>query len=204
MKNKALVILYPGFSLYEINCLTSYLTISLEEKDTWIIETAASTKDPIISEDNFSVNPNLIFEEVEINDYKLIILPGIIDYTKVINDTKLINFLKKLNTDTRPLISSISSSPIILAKAGLLKDVQFTAGLYEETIESFPDLSTNQLTRTPVYYDRENNIITAIGFAFREFAIETLKALNYDVQDTLFSGTLLKKYSKEELTYRMN
>ncbi|ARQ04483.1 DJ-1/PfpI family protein [Macrococcoides caseolyticum] len=204
MKNKALVILYPGFSLYEINCLTSYLTISLNEEESWLIETSASSMKPVISEDYFSVNPTKSFDEVDINDYKLIILPGIIDYTKAIDDIVLIDFLSKLNTTNRPLIASISSSPILLAKAGLLRNVQFTAGLFEETINDFTYLSSDQLTRTPVHFDKENQIITAIGFAFREFAIETLRALNFDVQNTLFSGTLIKKYSKEELTYRLN
>ncbi|WP_414051424.1 DJ-1/PfpI family protein [Macrococcus animalis] len=204
MKNKALVILYPGFSLYEINCLTSYLTISLNEEESWLIETSASSMKPVISEDYFSVNPTQSFDEVDINDYKLIILPGIIDYTKAIDDIVLIDFLSKLNTTNRPLIASISSSPILLAKAGLLRNVQFTAGLFEETIDDFTYLSSDQLTRTPVHFDKENQIITAIGFAFREFAIETLRALNFDVQNTLFSGTLIKKYSKEELTYRLN
>nr|WP_165983254.1 DJ-1/PfpI family protein [Macrococcus goetzii] len=204
MKNKALVILYPGFSLYEINCLTSYLTISLNEEESWLIETSASSMKPVISEDYFSVNPTKSFDEVNINDYKLIILPGIIDYTKAIDDLVLIDFLSKLNTTNRPLIASISSSPILLAKAGLLNNVQFTAGLFEETIDEFPYLSSDQLTRTPVHFNKENQIITAIGFAFREFAIETIKALNIEISNNAFSGTLLKQYSKKELTYRMS
>lgn len=179
MKNKALVILYPGFSLYEIHCLTSYLTISLNEEESWLIETSASSMKPVISEDYFSVNPTKSFDEVDINDYKLIILPGIIDYTKAIDDIVLIDFLSKLNTTNRPLIASISSSPILLAKAGLLRNVQFTAGLFEETINDFTYLSSDQLTRTPVHFDKENQIITAIGFAFREFAIETLRAFKF-------------------------
>ncbi|MGV2927638.1 DJ-1/PfpI family protein [Macrococcus capreoli] len=201
--NKALVILYPGFSLYEINCLTSYLTINLYDDDAWKIDTVSSTLEPVTSEDHFSVNPNKVFDEIDILDYRLIILPGIIDYTKIIDDEKIISFIKKLNVTPRPLIASISSSPILLAKGGILKDVKFTAGLYEETLESYPYLSKQQLTRTPVHYDKEHQIITAIGFAFREFAIEVLRALDYKVKDTLFSGTLIKKYSKEDLTYRM-
>lgn len=202
--NKALVITYPGFSLYEITCLTSYLTISLSNDNTWEIDKVSNNLEPVISEDYFSVNPNKVFNEININDYQLIILPGIIDYTKVIDDENLINFIKRLNTTPRPLIASISSSPILLAKSGILNGVKFTAGLYEETLEEYPYLSKDQLTRTPVYYDKSHQIITAIGFAYREFAIEVLKALNYDVQDTLFSGTLIRKYTKEDLTYRMN
>ena len=105
----------------------------------------------------------------------------------------------------RPLISSISASPMLLAKVGILKTVKFTSGLFEEMLDEFDYFQKENLVREPLVYDEEHNILTAINFAFREFAIESAKLLGFDVNDHMFSGPRKQpSYSDEELTFYMN
>lgn len=206
MKKKALILIYEGFSLYEINCLTAYLTINQPENENWILDKVSFDMNPVESEDQFKVLPDLTFDEVIISNYSVIILPGIIDFRIPLDNQNIIDFLRSLkNKSNRPLISSISSSPILLAKAGLLENVKYTGGLFEEVIDKYDFLERANLTRTPIHYDKEANIITAIGFAFREFAIETAKHLNMEVSDNFFKGIdPTKEYTAKDFTYYIN
>lgn len=167
--------------------------------------TAGATLEPYKSEDNFLVTPRVKYSQVSVSDYNLIVLPGIIDPYKVIGIKDNIDFLATLKEKDRPLISAISASPILLAKAGLLKNVKFTAGLFEETIDEFSFIPKENIVREPIFYDKEHNILTAIGFAQREFAVKTMQLLGYSIPDQAMSGIRKDRpYTKEELTFHMN
>ena len=50
---------------------------------------------------------------------------------------------------------------------------------------------------------KDRNIITAIGFAFREFAEETIRSLGIDpLENGLFRG-MERIWTEEELTFQM-
>ena len=167
-KKKALVLIYQGMSLSEINLLTNFLTIYQPIEEEWQIDTVGAEREPYETEDQFLVTPKMIFDEINFADYEIIILPGIINPYPVAEDQRVIDFLKPLATmKKRPLISSMSSSPMLLAKAGVLKNVKFSSGLFEETLNEFDYLEKENIVRQPLVYDEKYNIITAIGFAFR-------------------------------------
>ena len=71
-KTKYAVLIYPEFSLQEITCITSCLTVWFGEK----IDIIASEKKAYTSEDGFSVIPNKTVDEAEPSDYVCLILPG--------------------------------------------------------------------------------------------------------------------------------
>ena len=73
-KKKYAVLLYPDFSLQEITCLTSALTVWFGEA----IDVIASESKPYASEDGFSITPTKTVDEVEPADYACVILPGTI------------------------------------------------------------------------------------------------------------------------------
>lgn len=203
-KRKALVLIYDGLSISEITLLTNYLTIYQPIEDEWQIDTVGAEKKSYQSEDQFLLTPKLIFSEIDFNNYKIVILPGIINPYPIADDQRVIDFLKPLaKIKNRPLISSMSSSPMLLAKAGVLEGVKFTSGLFEETLDEFDYLEKENIVRQPIYYDEEHNILTAIGFAFREFAIESARILGFDVGDKMFSGVRDRPYTEEELTFYM-
>src|SRR5699024_780497 len=207
MKRKALVFLYEGISLFEITQLTAFLTSYQTVELEWILDTVSSEKKLIRSEDNFNLLPDYTFGEIDYTEYELIILSGIIEFRKVINDERFIKALGELKTisSDRPLIAAISAAPILMAKAGLLDSCQFTCGLFEEDIDAHSFIKQENIVRKPIVYDEKNNILTAIGFASRNFAIETARLLGYNLSDDAFIGADKDRiYTPEELTFFRN
>ena len=101
--------------MQEITTLTSCLKIWFGRD----IDYLGSEMKIYKSEEGFQVTPTKIFNEVNLDEYNCVILPGIINPLPALYDDKLINFLSGLkNRDI--LIGAISSSPILLAKAGIL------------------------------------------------------------------------------------
>lgn len=193
MSTKYAVLIYPNFSLQEITCLTSCLTVWFEEK----IDIIASEKKLYTSEDGFSVMPDKTVDEAEISDYKCVILPGTIFPLVPLYDDKLIDFLKRgKNTDT--LIAAISSSPILLSKAGILEGKDFTSGYFMQMADTFPFVDKKHFIHKPVVED--GNVITGIGMFFREFAEKVLCRLGYDVGNN-FMDSGYREFSEEELTF---
>lgn len=192
---KSAVMIYPHFSLQEITCLTSCLTIWYERE----ITVFASSKDIMKSEEGFQVVADKTFDEFIPDDYDCLILPGIINPLPALFDRKNIEFLSSL-AGKDIIIASISSSPLLLAKAGLLEHCRFTCGLFDEMIQYFDFVPEQNVSHTPVC--RDKNIITAIGFAFREFAVEVLRAVGIDCDDTILQS-VTREYSEEELTFKM-
>ena len=64
--------------------------------------------------------------------------------------------------------------------------------------EVFPFIKTGNFVHRPVLED--GNVITAIGFAFREFAGRVLKRLGYDPGEG-FMEPVTRDYTEEELTF---
>ncbi len=193
MSKKYAVLIYPNFSLQEITCLTSCLTVWFEEK----IDIIASEKKLYTSEDGFSVMPDKTVDEVSVSDYDCLILPGTIFPLQPLYDEKLIDFLKQgKNADT--LIAAISSSPILLSKAELLEGKNFTAGFFMQMAETFSFVEKEHFVHKPVVED--GNVITGIGMFYREFAERVLNCLGYDVGDH-FIDTSGQEFTEEELTF---
>lgn len=190
---KIAVIIYPHFSLQEITTLTSCLKLWFDKEIDFLGSELIIYK----SEEGFQVTPTKTFNEVNLEDYSCIILPGIINPLPALYDNLLISFLSGLkNRDI--IIASISSSPLLLAKAGLLNDTKFTAGIFMEMVDIFSFIKKENYINQPIVKDK--NIITAIGFAFREFAEQVLSELGFDVGES-FMLPVTKEYTKEELTF---
>lgn len=204
--NKALCLIYEGMSLSEINLLTNYLTIYQPINQEWTIDTVGAEKTIYSTEDQFLVTPKKTFDEIEFKDYKVIILPGIINPYPVADDDRVIEFLQPLaKMKNRPLITAMSSAPMLLAKSGVLDNVQFTSGLFEETLNEFDFFQKENIVRQPWFYDEEHRILTAFNIAFREFAIESAKLLGFEISQEMFSGPRKDRpYTEEELTFYMN
>lgn len=190
---KIAVLLYPHFSLQEISTLTSTLVIWFGEK----LDFVGSELIPYPSEDGFLVVPTKKFSEVNANDYDCLILPGIMNPLPAMYDNNIIEFLSGIEKEDL-LIAAISSSPLLLAKSGKLIDRKFTAGIFMQMTEVFSFIQKENFVHQPIVEDK--NYITAIGFAFREFAQLVLERLGYDVgQNYMFP--VIKEYKEEELTF---
>ena len=167
---KVLCVIYPNFSLYEIASLTSTLALSFDIT----IDYVASDHSMVVSEDGLPCLPTKTFDQVRIEEYSCVILPGMVNIGPALQDEKLISFLRDLG-EQDILIAAISSAPLLLAKAGLLKDTKFTGGIWQNFFDYFEFLPRENFQPKLVVQDKQ--IITAIGFAHQEFARKVILSI---------------------------
>ncbi len=191
---KAAVMLYPLFSMQEISCTTELFKFYDKE-----IVTFSAGREAVKSEDGFTVLPDKSFEDFCREDFDCLILPGIWEPLPVMLDERNIRFLRQFCGDESIVIAAISSSPLLLGKAGLLEGRRFTHGLFEEFLDAFPVVPREGVVRT--YLVEDGNLITAHGGAFREFASATGRRVGIDCPDTVFSGMAGEEYTEEDFIF---
>lgn len=190
---KFAVLLYPDFSLQEITCLTSALTVWFGEKIDYI----ASENKEYLSEEGLCVIPTKTTADADITDYDCVILPGTINPLPALFDEKLIEFIKSGN-DSDIVFAAISSSPILLSKAGILAGKKFTSGFFMQMADTFDFVEKDNFIHKGIVED--GNVITGIGMFFREFAEAVLRKYGYDIGDR-FMRDSPDEYREEELTF---
>ena len=193
---KVLCIIYPNFSLYEITALTSTLALSFDIT----IDYAASDHSMVASEDGLPCQPTKKLDQVRIDEYSCVILPGMVNIGPALQDEKLISFLRDLG-EQDILIAAISSAPLLLAKAGLLKDTKFTGGIWQNFFDYFEFLPRENFQ--PKVLVQEKQIITAIGFAHQEFARKVILSLGLaENTDNYFKEQ--NEYAEEDLIFTLS
>lgn len=193
---KVLCLIYPNFSLYEITALTSTLALSFDVT----IDYAASDHSMVVSEDGLLCQPTKTLDQICIEEYSCVILPGMVNIGPALQDEKLISFLKDLG-EQDILIAAISSAPLLLAKAGLLKDTKFTGGIWQNFFDYFEFLPRENFQPKVLVQDKQ--IITAIGFAHQEFARRVILSLGLaENTDNYFKEQ--NDYAEEDLIFTLS
>ena len=193
---KVLCIIYPNFSLYEITTLTSTLALSFGVT----IDYVASEHSIVISEDGLPCQPTKTLDQIRIEEYSCVILPGMVNIGPALQDEKLISFLRELG-EQDVLIAAISSAPLLLAKAGLLKDTKFTGGIWQNFFDYFEFLPRENVQPKVLVQDKQ--IITAIGFAHQEFARKVILSLGLaENTDNYFKEK--NEHSEEDLLFTLS
>lgn len=146
---KILVPLADGFE--EIEAVT---IIDILRRAGMETVTAALKSNPVKGSHNISINADKIFDENE--DFDIIALPGGMPGSDNLkNDIRIINIIKKISK-SGGITAAICAAPIVLSKAGVLKDKKFTCYPgYEE------EISEGKFINEPVVSD--GLIITAKG-----------------------------------------
>ena len=193
---KVLCIIYPNFSLYEITALTSTLALSFDIT----IDYVASDYSIVISEDGLPCQPTKTLDQICIEEYSCIILPGMVNIGPALQDEKLISFLRSLD-EQDILIAAVSSAPLLLAKAGLLNDTKFTGGIWQNFFDYFEFLPRENFQPKVLVQDKQ--IITAIGFAHQEFARRVILSLGLAANtDNYFKEQ--NEYPEENLIFTLS
>ena len=193
---KVLCIIYPNFSLYEITTLTSTLALSFGVT----IDYVASEHSIVISEDGLPCQPIKTLDQIRIEEYSCVILPGMVNIGPALQDEKLISFLRGL-VKQEILIAAISSAPLLLAKVGLLKDTKFTGGIWQNFFDYFEFLPRENFQPKVLVQDKQ--IITAIGFAHQEFARKVILSLGLaENTDNYFKEK--NEYAEEDLIFTLS
>ncbi len=125
------------------------------------------------------------------------ILPGTINPLPALFDDELIDFLKS-GMDSNVVFAAISSSPILLSKAGILSGKKFTSGYFMQMADAFEFVDKSNFIHKGIVED--GNVITGIGIFFREFAETVLRRFEYDFGEN-FMRDKPEDFTEEELTF---
>ena len=193
---KTAVLLYPLFSLQEIGTLTELLRFYDRETVTF-----SAGREPVKSEDGFTILPDRDLTEFDRGEFDSLVLPGIWEPLPVMLDERIIRFLEQFRGDGDILIAAISAGPLLLGKAGLLEGRRFTHGVFEEFLDAFPVMPRENAVRT--YLVEDGNLITAYGGAFREFAAAVARRLGIDCRDQIFDPMAGKEYTEEDFIFHL-
>ncbi|KIL51096.1 DJ-1/PfpI family protein [Jeotgalibacillus campisalis] len=175
---KTAILLYPQFSEYELSVALSILMQGNKPSVT-----VGLNHQPIKGESGLSCLVDSSVDEIKFSEFDSLLLPGCMDVMTFIKEPKLTEFVKQVNS-SETVIASISSSPLLLAKAGLLRGRKFTVGLTEEAIENLGVFEKENYSEDVVVKD--GNIITARGRGFIRFGIEFGKALKLTFDESWY------------------
>ena len=173
---KTAVLIYPNFSEYE---LTTALSILMQGAKP--ISIISVNREPVKGEAGLTVMADLTIDEVIYEEYDSLLLTGCMDIFSVLTNSLYTDFIQNISKQENFFIGSISSSPALLAKAGVLNNKNFTVGLVEEA------RTASGLFEGANYIDelivQDENLITARGSAFIEFGIQFGKLLNLQFEE---------------------
>lgn len=181
---KTAVLIYDQFCNFEISVVLEILT--LKEKPITIF---AQDLSAIKSEDGLTVLPDQCIDDIDINEYDSLLLPGAMNIDEIIKSEKILSFIQLFDAHQK-IIGAISIAPILLVKSGVMKDKPFMAGINHEDLYE-EDFSRQDLTYMHGWNDNltnpieqgymiSGNIITSISYNFIYFAIGFTKMLGLD------------------------
>ncbi|POZ57543.1 hypothetical protein LYSIN_02327 [Lysinibacillus sphaericus] len=173
---KTAVLLYPQFSEYELSVA---LSILMQGKKP-IVTVGLNHHHKIQGESGLTCLADRQLSDINIEEIDSLLLPGCIDIGTLVDEQELLYFIQTLDSQGA-VIASISSSPYLLAKAGVLKNKYYTVGL---PLEGMKQLGVFDLS----YYSDElivqdGRIITARGRGFIQFGLAFGKALQLDFDE---------------------
>jgi 4-methyl-5(b-hydroxyethyl)-thiazole monophosphate biosynthesis len=181
-QKKAAFLIYPMFCNFEIAIALELL--ALKEKEVVVF---ALDREPVLCEEGLRVVADKTMDEFFIDDYDCLILSGIGgNPDAVLYNREYIDFLRQFCGREDILIASISISPVLLAQAGLLRGKKFCVGMYEDDRDELSFFEYENQVRAPLVSD--GNIITSMGLAYREFAVEIVRKLGYECRGDAFGG----------------
>ncbi len=185
---KTAVLIYNQFCNFEIAPALEMLAIAQKP-----ITIFAKSLSPVQSEEGLTVLPEKAIDELELDEYDSLLLPGAMDIREAIEDDAILDFIRQF--DGMP-IGAISIAPLLLLKAGLLNGKPFMAGVNPEDLmeEGYTneDLAFmkgwDECNKTPVPegYIRSGNIVTSVCYGFLRWTLAFGELLEINVSPKTF------------------
>lgn len=183
---KTAVLLFDLFSNYEISVALSILAQSNKKYEVFCLNEHA------ISEEGLHVKRTKSLKQLCISEYDSLLIPGCMDFSDIIDNQQIHSFLQQFDSPNI-IIASISSSPILLLKAGMLQNKKYIAGVLKaglleegftmQQMENMRDITElrNEDGSIDTYYV-DGNLLTAVGCGFIEFGIQFGKMLQLEFE----------------------
>lgn len=186
MQKKTAVLLFDYFSNYEISIALSVMGQAGKVFDVFCKNECAKSEEGLVVQRTYALG------ECNIDEYDSLLIPGCMDLRDIIDDDSIRQFLQKFKSQ-EIVIASISSSPLLLYKAGMLQGKKYIAGLVKEelleegfTMEELSNMrDITELKNedgTISTYMVDGKLLTGIGLGYKEFGIEfgELLGLKYE------------------------
>lgn len=167
---KTAVLLYAQFSEYELSVALSVLMQGGRQ-----VTTIGLDLSPVKGESGLTCLPDVAAETVEPDEFDSLLLPGCLDIFALDDAAAYVDVVARLATEDK-VVAAISSSPLLLARAGFLKGKRYTVGLSAEARIACGDFEDASHSDDLVV--RDGNLITARGRAFVEFGRMLGRALD--------------------------
>jgi len=180
MTKKTAVLIYPQFSEYELS-----VALSILMQGNKPIITVGLDTNPVKGESGLTCIPEVTIDEVYPQEIDSLLLPGCMDISILFSKEEWFEFIRNV-TNENTVIASISSSPYLLAKAGVLKGKKYTVGLTETAIKELGVFEQENYSNEVVVQD--GNLITATGSGFVEFGNRLGKALGLEFDMRWYGG----------------
>lgn len=185
---KTAVLIYDQFCNFEIAPALEMLAMA--EKPITIF---AKSLNPVRSEEGLTVLPEKSIDELNVDEYDSLLLPGAADIREAIEDHAILDFIRKF--DSMP-IGAISIAPLLLLKAGLLEGKPFMAGVNPEDLfeEGYTTDDLALMTGwdaslenpIPEGYIQSENIVTSVSYHFVRWALAFGRMLGIDLPPKTF------------------
>jgi protein deglycase len=173
------VLLYPQFSEYELSVALSVLMQGGKP-----VTTIGLDLSPVKGESGLTCLPDIAAEAVEPDELDSLLLPGCLDIFALEDQAAYVDVVADLATQDR-VVAAISSSPLLLARAGILKGKKYTVGLSADSRTASGCFEEENYSHDQVV--RDGNLITARGRAFIDFGAVFGRALDLSF-DLLWYG----------------
>lgn len=163
LMKKTAIILYPQFSEYELSVVQSVLMQGNKQ-----IITVGVSEEPVRGEAGLVCLVDQTIANLRLEEIDSLILPGCLDISVVLEEEQLLQLIKQAFSRDY-IIGSISSSPHLLASAGVLQGRNYTIGLPLEYIESSDVFDERRFITTGIVED--GTLLTAKGSSFIAFGV---------------------------------
>lgn len=190
MKNrKCAIFVFDGYADWE----PALAIAGLRQYGGFEVSSFGLVREPVISSGGLKILPDVSADDINTDDFDLLILPGGTAWEEGKN-REILDVVKSFD-GKRKYIAAICGATILLAEAGLLNTLEHTsnndAGYLKQFCPSYKGESGYK--KQPAVSD--GHIITANGAAMTEFAHEIFKSMRILPTEILENVNILYKSS---------
>lgn len=167
------LLLFPGFSEFEVMVATSLLRSSHE------LVTVAPTDEPVTSEAGLTFLSHKTLGNIDSDELEALIVPGG-DMVHLKDAEPLFSLVKEMS-EHGAFLAAVCSGPYVLARAGVLAGRPYTVTFTEEQRTFLGCFDETTFRYEPVV--QNGNIITAQGHAFVAFGLAVARHLRGSLDD---------------------
>jgi protein deglycase len=168
---KVLLFVYDSFAEFEISILITCLNGSGYELVTCSDKQKGET---VTSAGKLHIMPDLTIDEIYTENYAALIIPGG-SPSSLLNNEKVKSMITSFHEENK-WIGAICGGPALLGAAGILDKIKYTASLTHDDKEYVHVMNWDH--KLDQFLVKDQNVITATGSNYINFAEEVLRELN--------------------------